>query len=236
MSIFNRKQKVILEEFCQEYYDKYILNLKIADVDVRIGTAEVFKKSIVEIDSSFVNIDIQIFLNEITLLRFEIFSLALLHQLGDKKTAAQSQFTKKYLKENNREDIWEDLEQYNQAISLSSRLNQTLDTLKGRTHILFVDRMRMDLYDLWTKQGFEGKCVARAANRIMTDVAWKKNITQAYLMVALCKRLGYEYNNESKLCNRLGDELKEEAQIRLLVIINGFYNGSIDSLKMINIE
>ena len=70
----------------------------------------------------------------------------------------------------------------------------------------------------------------------MTDVAWKKNITQAYLMVALCKRLGYEYNNESKLCNRLGDELKEEAQIRLLVIINGFYNGSIDSLKMINIE
>lgn len=222
MSIFYRKQKVFLEEFCREYYDKYILNLSIAGVDVGISTAEVFKKSIFEADSSFANIDIQTFLNEITLLRFEIFSLAFLHQLGDKKTAAQSQFTKEYLNENNREDIWEDLEVYNQAIATSSKLNQNLESQKGRAYLVFADRMRMDLYDLWRKQGFDGKCVARAANRIMTDVACKKNLTQTYLMLALCKRLGYELN--------------EEAQFRIIAIIKGFYNGSTDALKKISLK
>ncbi len=221
MSIFNKKQKVILEEYCREFYDKNILNPTIANLDVSVPTAEVFKKSIVEVEPSFSNINTQTFLYEIILLRFELFGLAFLHKLGDKNTASQTQFTRDYLREKNKEDIWEELEQYNQAIAASSRLNQTTETKKGRAYLVFLDGVRMNLFDLWYKKGFDSKCVARAANRVMTDEAWKNKLTHTYLMLTFCKRLGREIN--------------EEAQFRIMAMISGFYNGSIDSLKNISI-
>lgn len=236
MSIFKRKQKVILEEFCRDFYDKNLLNPIIGDINLGVFFTEGIKNSIVEVCPSFVKIDIQTLLHEITLLRFEIFSLAFLHHFGDKNTAAQSQFTKLYLEENKRDDIWKDLEAYNQAIATSSKLNQNLETKKGRAYIVFADRMRMNLYDLWAKQGFDSKCVARAANRIMTDIAWKKNLTQNRLMLAFCKKLGYQLNEELKLCNHFGDEFNEEAQFRIISIFRGFYNGSIDALKEVVIK
>ncbi|MDO8550408.1 MAG: hypothetical protein Q7S39_09695 [Ignavibacteria bacterium] len=230
MSIFTRKQKLFLEEFCKDFYDKNILNPEIGGVNIAISFTEVFKISIAEVDSFFNNIDIQTLVNEITLLRFELFSLAFLHQLGDKNTAAQSQFTKEYLQENERYGIWEDLEIYNKAIATSSRLNQNPETKKGQAYLLFLDRMRMDLFDLWYKEGFESKCVARAANRIMTDVAWKKKLTHTYLMVAFCTRLGYKYNAE------LGSELNKEVQFRIMAMVDGIYNGAKEALKKVIIE
>jgi hypothetical protein len=231
MSIFNKKQRVLLKEFCWDFYDKYILNISVANIDVGIGVAEVFKKSIVEVAPSFINVDLQNFSYEIILMRIEIFGLALLHKLGDKNTAVLSQYTKDYLIKNNRSDIWDDLELYNQAIAASSKLNQNTESKKGRAYLVFLDRVRMELFDLWYKKGFDSKCVARAANRIMTDVAWKKKLTHTYLMIALCKRLGYEYNEQNKLCNKIGNELNEEAQFRIIAMIKGFYDGCIDSLN-----
>jgi hypothetical protein len=44
---------------------------------------------------------------EITVIRFEVFGLAWLHQKGDKRAAEQSEFTRRYLAEAGRTDIWE---------------------------------------------------------------------------------------------------------------------------------
>lgn len=236
MGIFNKKEKISLEDFCRDFYDKNILNPQIDNIDMGIKTAEIFRKSIVETEPSFENVEIQKFFYEMNLLRIEILGLAFLHKLGDKNTAAQTQFTQSYLKENNKTDIWENLEIYNQAIAISSRLNQNSETKKGRAYLIFLDRMRMDLFDLWYKNGFDSKSVARAANRIMTDVAWKKKLTHTYLMAAFCKRLGYEYNKDSILCNEYGDVLNEEAQFRIVAMIKGFYDGSINALNNYSIK
>jgi hypothetical protein len=236
MLFFKRKQKVNLEDYCRFFYDNFILNPTIADVDVRVANKEVLRKSIVEVAPSIDDIDIQTFFNEITLVRFELFSLAFLHKFGDKKIAAQSQFTKEYLIENNREDIWDNLESYNQAIAISVSPNNKPNTRKGQVSLAFIYRMRMDFFDLWLSQGYDGKCVARAVNRILSSSAWNKQLTHKYLMLAFCKRLGYEFNEESKLCNQFGYELNPEAQYRIMAMINGFYDASIGSLKQVVIK
>jgi hypothetical protein len=236
MLFFKRKQKVSLNAYCRFFYDNFILNPTIADVDVKVANKEVLRKSIVEVAPSIDDIDIQLFFNEIILLRFELFSLAFLHKFSYKNTIDQSQFTKEYLIENNREDIWDDIEEYNQAIATSVYQNHNSHTKKGQVSLAFLIRMRMDYYDKWKELGYDGKCAARAANRILSNSAWNKKLIHKYLMLAFCKRLGYEFNEESKLCNQLGYELNTEAQFRIMAMLNGFYDGSIGSLKQVVIK
>jgi hypothetical protein len=222
MGLFSRKQRVRLDVFCGEFYDKNILTSVIAGMDVGAAYFETVKRSIAEVDGRFAAVDPKRFFSEVTLIRFEVFGLAWLHQLGDKHAAAQSAFTKSYLDERGRADLWDALEPYNQAIARSSTLGQTSETPAGWAHLAFTNSMRMQLFDQWHKQGFEPKAVARAANRLSTDVAWEKGLTAGFLMLSLCERLGCEVN--------------EEAQFRLIAVIRGLYDGVREALKPIKVE
>ena len=82
--------------------------------------------------------------------------------------------------------------------------------------------MRVKLFDEWHKEGFEPKAVARAANRILAEAAWGKGVTAGLLMLTLCERLGCDAN--------------EQAQFRLIVVIQGLYAGVRDALKPIKVE
>ena len=82
--------------------------------------------------------------------------------------------------------------------------------------------MRVELYDAWSKEGFDGVAVARAANRLATDVAWKDGLTSGFVMLTLCEHLGCELN--------------EEAQQRVVFVIRGLYDGVREALKVVTVE
>jgi hypothetical protein len=222
MGLFSRKQRVQLEEFCCEFYDKNILTPVIGSVDLDENYFQAVKVSIADVDGKFAAIDSELFRAEMTFIRFEVFSLAWLHQLGDKHAAAQSAFTKRYLESRNRADIWDALEPYNQAIARSSTLGQTAETASGRAYLAFTNSMRAQLFDEWHKRGFEPEAVTRAANRLATDVAWKQGLTAGFLMSTLCQRLSCEAN--------------DEGQFRLVAVIRGLYDGAQEALKRVRIE
>ena len=125
MSIFSKKQEVNLEDFCRDSYKKNILNPVIEGIDAGSAYFDTVRKSVVEADQNFANINSQKFATKMIPLRFELFALAWLHQFGDKSAVAQSVFTKLFLQENKRNDIWDASEPYNQAIARSSTIGKT---------------------------------------------------------------------------------------------------------------
>lgn len=175
MKFFNRKPKARPDEFCRDFYNNQILHPNIEGLDVSSIYFDTVRQSVIEADSSFASVDLQLFTDEMTVLRFEVFGIAWLHEVGDKLVAAQSEFTKEYLEKRGELDIWESIEPYNQAVARSSTLGQKPDTASGRAYLVFVDSMRMQLFEKWHKQGFDPKCVARAANRLSTEEAWQKS-------------------------------------------------------------
>lgn len=226
MSSFLKEQEVSLEDFCRDFYEKKILNLVIGGIDGGAIYSDTVWKTVVEADQNFADISSQRFATEIIPLRFELFALAWLHQFGDKSAVAQSVFTKHYLQEKKRDDIWDASESYNQAIARSSTLGKTAETASGRAHLGFTTKMRVDLFSHFYEQGHDPKCVARALNRLFSDKAWKKGITAGLLVFALCDRLGFEPNFEPN----------KEAQFRLMAVIHGLYDGARQSLERIKIK
>src|SRR5512137_1877211 len=137
MGFFSRKQKVQLEALCFDFYDRNILNPLIAGVDVGRTYADTVIRSVAEVDAAFAAVNLDRFNSEMMLIRFETFALAWIHQLGDKYAAAQSAYTNTYFKEKDRENIWEELVPYNQAIARSSTMGLTSDTPTGRARLAF---------------------------------------------------------------------------------------------------
>lgn len=225
MGIFSKKREVDLEAFCRNFYDKYILNPVIEGIDAGAYLTDTTKRSIAETDSNFANVDSQEFATEVILLRFELFALAWLHEFGDKLAIAQSDFTKRYLHEKRRDDIWDNSESYNQAIARSVTLGKTTKNPSDRAYLYNVDKGRLELFSLYVK-GYDKVCLARVANRLFSDKAWKKGITAGLLMFALCDRLGFDSNFEPS----------KEAQFRLTSSIRMFYDGARQSLDKIKIE
>lgn len=226
MSFFSKKQEVNLEDFCRDFYEKNILNPVIEGVDVGGAYFDAVIKTIVEADQNFSNINSQKLATEIIPLRFELFALAWLHKFGDKSAIVQSIFTKHYLQEKNREDIWDASETYNQAIARSTTLGKTPEKAFDRVYLAKVNTTRINLFKQYHKEGHDPKCVARVLNRLFSDDVWKKNITAGLLMFALCDRLGFEKDFEPS----------KEAQFRLTAVIRGLYDGAWQSLSKIKIK
>ncbi len=222
MGLFNRKQRVQLGAFCRDFFDRNVLYPISAGVDAGRTYADTVIRSVSEADATFAAVDCDRFHSEMTLIRLEVFGLAWIHQFGDKHAADQSEYTKTYLEERDRADIWERLAPYNQAIARSSTMGQTSETPKGRAYLAFINKMRADLFDEWHKQGIEPDAVARAANRIATDVSWEKGIAAAFLMLTLCDHLGCQLN--------------DEGQYRLIAVIRGLYDGARETMKQVKID
>lgn len=225
MSFFQKKQEVNLEDFCRDFYEKNYLNPVIDGIDVSAVFYDTTRHSIVEADSTFANINLKKFATEITPLQFELFALAWLHKFGDKLAITQSVFTKNYLDEKKSNYIWENSEDYNQAIARSSIAGKSKEKAFDRVYLVRVYKTRADLFDQFHKEGFDPKCVARALNRLFSDEAWKKNITVNFLMFVLCDRLGFKQ-----------DELNKEAQQRLTFVIRMIYDGARQSLDKIKVK
>lgn len=226
MGIFRRKQSVGLEDFCRDFYEKNILNPVIAGIDAGEVYFDTVRKSIIAVDPNFSNITSQKLAEAIIPLRFELFAFAWLHKFGEKLAIAQSVFTKNYLHEKKRDDIWEASEVYNQAIARSSTLGRTPEKAFDRVFLARVNTTRMNLFEQYHKEGFDNKCVARVLNRLFSEDAWKRNVTSGLLMFALCDRLGFDKEFEPN----------KEAQFRWVAVIRGLYDGAYQALENIKIE
>lgn len=218
----SRRQRVRIDEFCSDFYDKNILKAVIRDQDLNVTACEIIKRSIAEFDPGFVSVETQKLCSQIKLIRFEVFGLAWMHQLGQKHAVAQSNFTKYYFEMKQQQSIWQQLESYNQAVARSSTYGYSPETPTGRAYLTFRNATLADFFDQWCARGFDATAVARAANRLCCDSAWAKGITAASLVMTLCEHLSHP--------------VSAEAQLRLAYVVRGLYDGSREALKRIKVE
>jgi hypothetical protein len=221
LGLFRRKRTVQVDALCREFYDSNPFEAQIRDVDLHLASCEIIKRTVCEADECFALVDVGILAREILLIRLELFGLAWLHQLGEKHAAAQSAFTKSYLRERDEEDAWAALQPYNAAISRSGTLGLTFETATGRAYLTGRNLAIANAFDAWLERGIEAECVARAANRLCTEVAWKRGITAGFVMLALCERLNCTVN--------------DRAQQALVATIRGFYDGARGLLRQVKV-
>ena len=221
MTFFNKKKEVDLESFCRFFYENVIFNCVVDGLDVNATILEILKNSMAAVDRKFANIDSQKFNYEIIVLQFELFALAWLYQFGHELAVAQSTFTKNYLHEKKRDDIWDAMEPYNQAIARSSTFGKTSKNAFDRVYLGTVFKTRADLFDQFFNEGYDPECVTPVLNRLFSDKAWEKGIGAGLLMLALCDRLGFDQNFQPN----------KEAHSRWFIEINDFYEKNKKSLS-----
>jgi len=226
MSFFSKKQEVEIAPFCRLFYENVILNCVVDGVDINAKISDTLKNSLVATDPNFANIDSQKFNDEMKVLQFELDALAWLHQFGDKLAIAQSDFTKKYLNEKNRNDIWEAMEPYNQSIARSTTIGRTPEKAFDRVYLARVNTTRMNLFKQYYEEGFDPECVARVLNRLFSDEVWKKGIIAGLLLFTLCDRLGFGQDFEPS----------KEAHSRWFIEINDFYKKDRKSLSNVRVK
>lgn len=228
MSIFSKKQEVEIEPFCRLFYENVILSCIVDGVDINAQIFDTLKKALADTDSNFANIDSQKFNNEIVALQFELYALAWLHQFGKELEVVikQSVFTKRYLNEINRKDIWEAMEMYEEAIARSTTIGRTPEKEADRVYLGFVNETRMKLFEKYYEKGFDQKCVARTLGLLFSEEVWKKGITAGLLLFAFCDRLGFEKNFEPT----------KETHYRWFIEINDFYKKFRESLRRVKIK
>ncbi len=230
MSFFFKEQKVNLEDvnledFCRDFYDNQILNPTIGGVNV--GT--VLPDYVIgEIDPAFAHVDKQKLADELMALRFELFALAWTHKfVSGRVVVAQSAFTKHYLHEKGKDDIWSGMHDYNGMIA-SVTLNWL--TKLGKMNLIWNYSKRKELIAENIKYAqINGinidESVDRVNNRIGSENAWKQKFMLSPLVFTFCDRLGLNPNT-----------LNKEAGLRLAVLIHGLYEGAQQSWDKIKIK
>lgn len=119
------KRKLTTEDICREYYESQIFRPTGYD---EASPAKFFTDAsiyLIEIDASFKGVDMATFLQEMIPVNIELFGLAWLNhnyelsekiKIPDYVIPEEIVFTKKYLQENGRGDIWERMSFYNDEI------------------------------------------------------------------------------------------------------------------------
>ena len=236
MGLLGRKPKVGIEEFCREFYDSQVFHAVISGEDVGKGILDAMLDSVAEANESFATIDRTLFYQEMRALRLEVFALAWAHRFKREEfTIPQSFFTRHYLEENGKLDIWDIMGEYNQAIDDSVTLTATGERMED-WRVAKANVARFNMWNKWmeanisdpksmTKEDEDhAKCVARVANRIGADIRRNNSILVGRLAARLADRLGCNIN------------LETEALFRLGAFIYGFYRGAKEYLKSVELQ
>jgi len=228
MSFFQKKQNISLEDFCRDFYETQILNPVVSGIDMDNVFSDVVKKNIVEVYPEFSKIDSRKLNEKIKVLRFELFALAWSHKfISGKIIIAQSDFTKSYLHEKDKDYIWNGMEPYNNMID-----SVTLHWLTnlGKTNLVFNHNMRESLtkenIKIAKELGIEiDDRIIRINQRLWSENAWRQNLMLNPLLFTFCKQIEIDAN-----------DLGQEAQFRLATTIKGLYDGAKQSLDKVKIK
>ncbi len=192
MSFF--KKKVSIEDFCRDFYDNHIFSpTGESDYYGSILPQHITKK--VELISS--NVDKQKLIDQIIALQIELLGLVCTHKnISGETVIRQNFFTKSYLIENGKNEIWNSMYDYNDIIDIA-----TLDwlTTLGKVNIVFNHNMRKDLVakniEDVKKIGLEDdEVVERINKRVWSENAWRQNFMQNSLGRTFWSHLGLELN------------------------------------------
>lgn len=248
MGLFNKKQKVGVEEFCRQFYDSVIFHPIIAGQDFNEVWYDNVFHSIVEADKSFAVIDKSVFLREMMALRLELFGLAWLYKFPDNRfTIPQSIFTRQYLESNGKLELWDSMVEYNKVIAQSafptstgiqmrSRLGKQMQEGVERGKTTFVNTFRWGVFEKWAdanigdpsapteEEKILGSCVICVVSRMLADIRKNDCMLVKLLVVRLAERVGYDAS------------LNSEAFLRLGAVIFGLYEGAEKAIKDIKLE
>ena len=216
---FGHKTKVAVEEFCRQFYDSQLLHAVIAGEDFSNLYWDTCYKNIVEADKAFESINKSVFIREMNAIRLELFALAWRDKFKKEKyTLPQSIFTRQYLKQDGKLELWDIMGEYNHAIADSVTLTANGERM-GDWRVNKANLARSDMWEDWfevnvkdknnltEEEDAAAKSVVRVANRIGADISRNDCI--------LVKRLG------ARLADRLGcsTNLSTEALFRLAAVI-----------------
>lgn len=242
MGLLNHKPKLSIEECCRQFYDSNIFHAIIGGIDGWSVYLDTAFENIAEVDQSFLSVDPMLFRNEMTALRMELFAFALECSKKfktEKYTFPQSLFTRSYLEENGRLDIWDIMGEYNQVIAMSATMNANGKQYSGsigRAVITGVNLLRANAAEDWMK-----------ANVVNKDAWTQEEKDKRTWAIPVLNRLGADIEREdgvvvkllcSRLANRLGCDvnLKSEALFRLAAVIFGFYKGTEEYLESVDLQ
>jgi len=246
MGLFKGKPKMSIEDCCRGFYDSQMFKAKISDI-ARMDFWSYYlaqsKDLVAEDYQAFSAVDSDTFWRELTALRMVVFGLQCSLKVRHKADLILRQvfFTKRYLEGNGRQDIWDAMGKYNQAIGDSSYMNangQAADENSrcGRARITFVRTFRWEIFEKWTEANIgdpsapteEEKekvgCLMFALNRVCADMTSDDCVAVKLLAVTLAERLGCDINLNQKALFKLGS------------IIFGFYLGAKKAIKNVNLQ
>lgn len=240
MGLLSRKPKIGIEEFCREFYNAQIFHPMIAGEDFSTFWLDTVFNSVVEADKSFTLIDKTMFIREMTALRLELFALAWRDRFRqEKNTIPQSVFTRRYLEEKEKFELWEIMGEYNQVVAQSATANKTGEQVGGRTGralVTFVNMTRSNMWEDWCKANLKDtsnlskeeeaslQSVARVINRFGADIKREDCVLPKMLSSKLLDRVGYK------------PRLAVEAAFRISAVIFGFYEGAKEAIKSVNLQ
>ncbi|PIY97113.1 MAG: hypothetical protein COY66_01240 [Candidatus Kerfeldbacteria bacterium CG_4_10_14_0_8_um_filter_42_10] len=192
MSFF--KKKVSIEDFCQDFYDNHIFS----STDGKDYYSSILSQFITEkVELIAINVDKQKLINELIALQIELLGLACTHKyVSGEIVIHQNFFTKSYLIENGKNEIWNSMYDYNDIIDIA-----TLDwlTTLGKVNIVFNHNMRKDLVEKniedVKKLGLkDDEVVERINKQVWSENAWRQNFMQNSLGRTFWSHLGLELN------------------------------------------
>jgi len=225
-----------VEECCRQFYDKNIFGENTVGTDVWSRLLDNYFKSITEVDQSFLSVDKELFRDEMTALRMVLFAFALGCSKKfnkDEFTLPASFFTRSYLKEKEKLDIFDIMSAYNRAIARSAIMDANLQKYSGKTGnalIIRVNDLRSRMALKWAEiyvgdraiplqeQKNKISCINMVANRLGADIEREDGVVVKSLCAELSTRL------------QDGENLNSEAESKLSAIIFVFYRSAEEYL------
>jgi len=212
-------KKISIEDFCHDFYDNNIFNPTIGGVYYgSVLLQHIIEK--VELISN--NVDKQKIIDELIALQIELLGLFCTHKfISGEIVIRQNFFTKRYLIENGKTEIWNSMYDYNDIIDIA-----TLDwlTTLGKVNIVFNHNMRKDLVaenieDIKNLGLADDGVVKRINKRVWSENAWRQKFMLNSLARTFWIHLGLELNKLDEetisFLSALPNRLYKEAQQHL---------------------
>ena len=218
MGLFSRKSRTNADEFSREFYDKFVFG-SVRGMDLEASYAEVVRTDISKLDSSFAAVRLENLTEELRAVHLEMTSTAWTHASTWEVASEVSKFTKQYLTDLDRLDLWDAMGAYNQMVSQSATKGEGErlgDVIKTQRFDLFKDLINKELDREWA-----GDAIARVANRIGSEQSRKTGKMQGFVGIRMMSRLGLEGSNQ------IVDGLA--------AVVHGFYQGSAQALDKVEL-
>ena len=167
-----------------------------------------------EVDHTFAEVSLPKLKDELLALRLEMVGTAWTDASKESPALANSAFTKEYLANLRRSDLWEVMREYNQMVARAATYNADPKTRIGRGTIAFVNTLRANVFDKLYAQGHDPDSVARVVNRMGV-----RRIDTVYALLA------------SRLIGRVDFHGSDGVVIPLAAVACGFYQGAKEALK-----